>query len=221
MLGGHHVFSLNEAARVLPRPNGRECNIVWNCPKERYSCTDEHWHARDDQSLNESFLKKPLNGHAPVHVNVLDAASGELRHDSGGSPRHALHDCPVWRGSKRPGAEHEHRLPVVGPGIEGQYCLERVPTDDQGVDRCDELRVPVWLSATRRQKVEFAGGAGDEAVETRANKDGGSQFPVSCCRLTLTLRPRRFQDATGGCRPQAVVRQRSSRVAILTSRRMR
>jgi hypothetical protein len=103
------------------------------------------------------------------------------------------------------------RLPVVGPGIEGQYRLERVPTDDQGVDSCDELRVPVWLSAAGRQKVEFAGGASDEAVETRANKYGGSRCPVSCCGLTLAT----VQDATGRCRPQAVGR-RGDRTIIRT-----
>jgi hypothetical protein len=59
---------------------------VWNCPEERDPCTDEHGHPRNDQSLNKPSLKKPLNGYAAIHINVLNPTGGELLNDIGWEP---------------------------------------------------------------------------------------------------------------------------------------
>jgi hypothetical protein len=62
------------------------------------------------------------------------------------------------------------------PDVESQHRFECLPTDDQGIDGSHELLVPVGFSATRRQKIEFAVGASDETVETRANETEALNF---------------------------------------------
>ena len=92
MLDGNQVFALNEAADVLACRHVLEGNIARPRTKEGNSGTDQHWDTGNNDALNETGLKKPLNGDPAIDVNVPDAARGKLRRDVGRSSRHALHD---------------------------------------------------------------------------------------------------------------------------------
>src|SRR5271157_5896142 len=126
----NHVFTLDEAAGVLPRRDVLEDDVVSYGSKERNPIPDEYWDASNDEALNEPSLKKVLNSDPAVNVKVPEAARIKLRHDFGGSPRHMLDDSPSRSGGERFSAEHENGLLAVGPRVKGQDCLEGLAPDD-------------------------------------------------------------------------------------------
>ena len=81
LLAGNLILTLNETARVLPRPDVLEDDVARYSAKQRNPGTDEDRNASDNKALNEPGLKKPLNGDPAIHVNVPDAASSKLRRD--------------------------------------------------------------------------------------------------------------------------------------------
>src|SRR4029434_3582470 len=99
-------------------------------------------------------LQKPLDGDPAIHVCVADPASRKLRHDVSRWPRHTLDHRAVWRRGERTGAEYEHELLTIGPGIEGQNRFECLAADDQGLHRVHELIVAVWFPAARRSAID-------------------------------------------------------------------
>src|SRR5262249_52745469 len=120
LLAGDRIFTLNEAAGVVARRDVLESDIARCCAKERDSGPDEHGNACDNESLNKSGPKKPLDSDPAVYVNMPDAASFELRHDFGRIPRHALHHSPGGGRKERARTERENGLGAVRPSVKGQ-----------------------------------------------------------------------------------------------------
>src|SRR5581483_6034691 len=113
----------------------REGDIARQWPKERDAGTNEHRNPSDDEPVNQAGLKKLLNGDPAVHVDVLDSAVLELRHDLGGRAAHPLDYGTRRSGRDRMTAEHKHRLFTVRPLIEAQGCLERFSVYEHGIHR--------------------------------------------------------------------------------------
>ena len=78
MLDGNLIFTLNKAGDVLARRDVIEDDIALRYAKERDASADEHGNACDNEALNVSGLKKPLNGDRTIHVNMPDAARIKL-----------------------------------------------------------------------------------------------------------------------------------------------
>src|SRR5437870_5199880 len=102
---------------------------------------------------------------------MLNAASGQLRHDVGRSSRHPLHDRAEWRRGEWASAEHEHALLTIGPRLKGQHRLEGLAAYDQRIHRGHEFVVAMGFATAWRQEVEITVGSSDEAVEASTNKD--------------------------------------------------
>src|SRR5581483_538733 len=149
----------------------REGDIAPQWPKERDARTDEHRNPGDDEPVNQAGLKELLNGDPAIHVDVLDSAVLELRHNLGGRAAHPLDYGTRRSGRDRMTAEHKHRLFTVRPLIEAQGCLERLAADDQRIHRDDEVIVSVRFATTWREKIEGAVRSSNKPVEARADKD--------------------------------------------------
>src|SRR5262245_3117473 len=150
LLAGDRIFTLNEAAGVVARCDVLESDIARCGAKERDSGADEHGNACDNESLNKSGLKKPLDSDPAIHVNMPDAASGKLRHDFRRIPRHTLHHSPGGGGRERARTERESGPGAVRPRVKGQYLLESIAANDQRIHSGYELIVAVRLVAAGR-----------------------------------------------------------------------
>src|SRR5439155_7890064 len=100
-LGGNDILTLDEAAGILPRSDVPEDDVALDGTKERDPGANQHRNAGDDEALNQTRLEKPLNGDPAIHVNMLDSARGQLRHDVGRSSRHPLHHPAEWSRAER------------------------------------------------------------------------------------------------------------------------
>src|SRR4030095_12432195 len=123
LLVGNRILTLNEAAGVVARRDVRESDIARCCSKERDSGADEHGNACDNESLNKSGLKKPLDSDPAIHVNMPDASSGKMRHDFGRIPRQTLHHSPGGGGREWARAERENGPGAVRPRVKSQDLL--------------------------------------------------------------------------------------------------
>src|SRR5262249_51183934 len=144
------IFTLNEAAGVVARRDVLESDITRCCAKERDPGADEHGTACDNESLNKSGLKKPLDSDPAVYVNMPDTASCKLRRDFGRIPRHTLQHSPGGGGKEWARTERENGLGAVRPLVKGQYLLESLAANDQRVHRGHKLIVAVGLVAGGR-----------------------------------------------------------------------
>src|SRR5262250_801093 len=131
LLAGNRILTLNEAAGVVARRDVLESDIARCGAKERDSGADEHGNACDNEALNKSGLKKPLDSDPAIHVNMPDAASGKLRHDFGRIPRHTLQHSPGGGGGERARAERENGLGAVRPRVKSEDLLESLAANDQ------------------------------------------------------------------------------------------
>src|SRR5215813_7843803 len=150
LLTGNRIFTLNEAAGVVARRDVLENDITLCCAKERDPGADEHGNACDNESLNKSGLKKPLDSDPAIYVNMPDTANGKLRHDFRRIPRHTLHQSPSGGGRERAIAERENGLGAVRPRVKSQDLLESIAANDQRIHRGHELIVAVGLAAAGR-----------------------------------------------------------------------
>src|SRR6266436_931988 len=165
------VLALNQAARIVPGRYVPEPNIARQAAEERNTVSNEHGHARDDETLNEPCAKEPLNRDPTVDVNVAGATSSELRNDLSGSPGHEFNNASGGRHINGAATQHHHALVHVGPGRKRQNFLEGHTAYHDGVDACQELVVAVRFAAALQQKVEIAVPPRDEAVDAGADKD--------------------------------------------------
>src|SRR5262245_21475861 len=149
LLVGNRILTLNEPAGVVARCDVLESDIARCCAKERDPGADEHGNACDNESLNKSGLKKPLDSDPAIYVNMSDAASCKLRHDFGRIPRHTLHHSPGGGGKERARTERENGLDAVRPRVKSQDLLESLAANDQRVHRGHELIVAVGLAVGR------------------------------------------------------------------------
>src|SRR5262245_32265573 len=150
LLAGNRIFTLNEAADVVTRRDVLENDIARCGAKERDSGADEHGKACDNESLDKSGLKKPLDSDPTIYVNMPDAASCNLRHDFRRIPRHTLHHSPGGGGMERVRAERENWPGAVRPRVKGQYLLESIAANDQRIHSGNEFIVAVGLVAAGR-----------------------------------------------------------------------
>src|SRR5262245_59609177 len=110
----------------------------------------------------------------------------KARNDLGRRSAHVLHYPAAGDSAGQvdgPAAENDDSLLAIWPRVEAEDRLERVPADDDGVDRADELVVAMRLAAVLRQPVEAAVRARDEAVHAGADKHG-CLHPASPCPET-------------------------------------
>src|SRR5690349_19530085 len=119
--GDHFVFTLNEAASVLACIYVSEPDVPRRRSKKRDSGAYEHRDSRDDETLDETSPKKPLNGDSTIHVYVLDTSGLQLGRDIGQRHSQMLDHGRRGSGRQRVSAEHEHGLRTVRPGVKGQY----------------------------------------------------------------------------------------------------
>src|SRR5881396_3546509 len=74
----HSILALDQAARVLARGDVRQLDVTARRAEERDAGADEHRDAGDDEALDEPGAQEALDGDASVHIEVLEAAGGEL-----------------------------------------------------------------------------------------------------------------------------------------------
>jgi len=183
------VLGLNQATRKVPGRDVTKPNVPLQAPEERNSVSDEHRHARDDESVNEPGLEKSLNGDSAIHVNMPDAARVKPVCDFGRVTGHMLDYRPARDGRERASTEYKNRLLAIRPRLELQYRLESVTPDDKRVDCGHELVIPVRFAATRWQEIEVTIEPSDESVEAGANKHRCFHFWWTA--LARKLKPRR------------------------------
>jgi hypothetical protein len=146
--------------------------------------SDQDGHARDDEALNQASLQETLNGDAAIDVGMPNASRVELRHDRGNVTTHTLDHGARWYPREGARAQDEDGLLAVRPSAEAQDRVKRVPPDDERVHARYEFFVAVGLAAPGVKEVERAVRPGNEAVEARADKDGGFHLDLTGCRLT-------------------------------------
>jgi len=176
--GGNYIFALDKAAGVLARRDMLERNVMRERAKQWNPGTDQHGNARDDESLDEPRLEKPLNRDPAIDVDVPDAPRGKPCDDLAWTPRHMLDNRAGRRCRKGVTAEHKHRLLTVRPRVERQDRVVCLTAQHQRIDGGHELGVAMGFPATRRKEIEVAVLSSDEAVEARAHKDGCFHCPI-------------------------------------------
>src|SRR5207245_439376 len=165
------VVALNQTARIVPSRYVTEPDIARKSAEERNSVANEHRHASDDETFNESRAQKPLNRDPAVDVEMMGTSGRELRNDLGRSPGH-LFNGAAGRGQVDGATTQNHNALVsIWPGPQGQNLLEGLATDHDGIDACHELVVAVGFATALRQPVEIAVRSRDEAVDAGADKD--------------------------------------------------
>jgi hypothetical protein len=172
LLGIDMICALNQAAGIVAGRYVAEPNVVRQGAEERNSLSDEHRHASDNETLNEPFAQEPLDGDPAVDVEVMGATSCELRNDLCWRPRHLFHNAASGGGEvEGTTAKDNYALVTVGPRAKGENFLERLTTDHNCIDGCDELVVAVGFSAARRKKVEIVVRPRNEAIDAGADKN--------------------------------------------------
>src|SRR3984893_1842354 len=85
------ILAFDQPTCVLLRPDMLECDVMRKGTKQRNTAADQHRDARDRQPLNEPRPQEPLDGQAPIDVDMLNATGSKLRDDLRRSSRHSLH----------------------------------------------------------------------------------------------------------------------------------
>ena len=86
------VFALDQPARIVLRCDVTEPHISGQRAEERNTFSNEHGHAGDGETLNQTGAQEPLNGDPSIDVEVMRASSRELRNDLSRRPGHLLDD---------------------------------------------------------------------------------------------------------------------------------
>ena len=132
-----------------------ESYIAGERPKQGNPTAEKHRDTRDDQALDQACFQEALDGHSAIHINLLEATCAESRYHFWGRAGHHVTHGAVGRPQRcRPCAEHHDRLCPIGPGIKGEDRLKGLAADDDGIDRRDELVVPMRLATVRWQPVQ-------------------------------------------------------------------
>src|ERR1041385_2197778 len=164
------VLALHQAARIRARRHVPQRHVVRQRARQRDPRADQYRYARDDEALDQALAQETLDRDPAVDVRVTSPARLESRDDLAGGPAHLLDGAQRAGKIDWPAAQNHDTLPGVGPGVESQHRLERLPADDEGVDFGHELVVAVrfWIVG---EKVELSARPGNEPVETRAHED--------------------------------------------------
>src|SRR6185437_5153666 len=89
------VLAGHQSARIVPSLYVTEPNIVRQGAEERDSFSNEHRHASDNETLNESRAQKPLNRDPTVDVEMVNPTSSQLRNDLSRRPGHLFSYAPA------------------------------------------------------------------------------------------------------------------------------
>src|SRR5574341_2404547 len=135
-------LALDQSARIVPRHDVTEPDVVRQAAEKGDPVAAEHGHARDDEALDKTRAQEPLDRDPTIDVEVAGAAGGEPRDDLSRRTAHLLDDTSSSRGQvEGPAAQHHHPLAAIGPGLEAQDGLEGLAPDDDRIDAGDELVV--------------------------------------------------------------------------------
>lgn len=80
------VLALHQAARIVPGHHVTKTNVAWQDAEQRNPIPNQHRHARDNETLDESRRQKPLDHDTTIDIEVVGAAGSELRNDVNGRP---------------------------------------------------------------------------------------------------------------------------------------
>lgn len=179
------ILALHQSTLILPRRHVTKPNIIRQAAEKRNPISDEHRHASNDQTLNESRAQELLNRDAAVDVEMLCAACLELRNDLGGRASHLFNNAAGGRGQiNRVTTQDDNALVTVGPRVKSQNLFERLSTHHDRIDARDELIVAVRFAAPFRQKVEIVVSPRNEAIHAGSDKDRNyhCSFPTVAAR---------------------------------------
>ena len=107
LLRGNSIFALHQTARIMSSGDVFKPDITRQRTEKRNAVTDEHRNPRDNEPLNKPSSEKSLNGYAAIYINVLEAASIELRDDLGWVTGQMFDYGATWRGREWLSAENE------------------------------------------------------------------------------------------------------------------
>ena len=71
---GYEILSLDQTAGVVSGGDVLEHDVTRQRAEEGNTIADEHRNPGNDQALDETGPKKPLDGDPAVHVDVVDAS---------------------------------------------------------------------------------------------------------------------------------------------------
>ena len=77
----------------MPCRDVLQSNVVRQRSKEGNAFAQQHRDPGYDQPLNQAGPEKTLDGDAPIHVNMVDAAFFKLTYDVMGVARELFHSC--------------------------------------------------------------------------------------------------------------------------------
>src|SRR6266513_5833572 len=140
------VLTLHQAALIAARRDMAKNDVARQWAKQRDAHSDQHWHARDHQSVDASGGEESLNGDAAVYIGMFEAAGFELLYDFARFARHLLDHSAFDRGEiERATAQYNYSLLSVKPLTECQYNFDGPATDhdhiDTGVEFIETVRL--------------------------------------------------------------------------------
>jgi hypothetical protein len=149
------ILGLHQTAGIVLRRDVMEEDVVWQRAEERDAVADEDRDTSDDEAFDEACAQEALNGDAAVDVEIVEAASSEIRDDLDRRTGHLLDDRATHYGKINGStAEDDYPLFAIGPVWQGQYGLKSIAADDERIDAGHELVVAVRLASIRRLEVE-------------------------------------------------------------------
>jgi hypothetical protein len=160
-----------------------EAYIAREGAKQKDSFSNENRYSSDDETVDEACAQESLNRDASVDVEVAGAAGSEFRNDFKRRPRHLFHHASAYRGEiERPAAQNHYPLFSVGPRWKEENGFESVAADHQCIYAFNKFVVAMGFAAVRREKVQSAIRARQEAVDGGPDKNryGHREIPQLC-----------------------------------------
>src|SRR5664280_152319 len=100
----------------MPSRDVTEPHVARQGAEERDSVSNEHRHARDNETLNEPRAQEPLNRDPAVDVEVVGTARSESGNDLGRRPGHLFDDACAGSGQVDGATTQDHdALVTIGP----------------------------------------------------------------------------------------------------------
>lgn len=150
-----------------------EADISLKGTKEGDSAANQHGHACDRDSLNETRAQKVLNCNSAIHIKVAGTLRCKLCNNLGWSAGHLFDSTlPEWRQVESSTAQDNDAFCAIRPFGQGEDDFEGLAPDDDNIDGGYELIVAVGFASTFGQKIELTIRTGDESVEADADEYG-------------------------------------------------
>jgi hypothetical protein len=166
------IFAADQATGIVACDYVTEPNVMRQAAEERYPLSNEYWHTRDDEALDEACAEKLLNRDAAVNIEMPGTGGGELRDDSIRRAGHLFDKICTGCGQFKWTATQDHDAPVpIRPGPKRENRLEGVAAHHNYVDGCYEFFITMILTAVGWQKIQGSVRARDETVQAGADKN--------------------------------------------------